>query len=90
MNKEETLKNIDAKWDDWYVKGLGDFIKVPNLSPNYDADFMTNGLIQDAMKLVDDYVNALDLKGMTKHEFTPEGKSPMVVYVVEPTGGSTQ
>lgn len=87
LNKEETLKNIDAKWDDWYVKGLGDFIRIPNLSPAYDSEFYTNGLIQQAMELVDDYVNKLEIEGITKHVFAPEGKSPLIVYVVEPTQG---
>ena len=45
LNKEQTLKNIEDRWDSWYVKGLGDFIKVPNLTPMVDPDFLTNGLI---------------------------------------------
>ena len=42
LNKDKTLENISAKWEDWYVKGLSDFIRVPNLSPNFDAEFLTN------------------------------------------------
>lgn len=87
LNKDKTLENINAKWEDWYVKGLGDFIRVPNLSPNYDADFLTNGEIEKCMKLVDEYVNMLNIEGLSKHEYKPEGKSPMVVYVVEATQG---
>ena len=56
VNKEATDANIDEKWDDWYVKGLSDFIRVPNLSPNYDAEFLTNGRIEQAMDLVDNYI----------------------------------
>lgn len=56
-DKAATEANIEAKWDDWYVKGLSEFIRVPNLSPNYDADFLTNGRIEEAMTLVDDYIN---------------------------------
>ena len=44
VSKEATLKNIEDKWDDWYVKGLSDFIKVPNLTPMVDENFLTNGL----------------------------------------------
>ena len=57
VKTEETLKNIETYWDDWYVKGLSDFIRVENLSPNYDAQFLTNGLIEQAMELVDNYIN---------------------------------
>ena len=57
VDKAATDSNIEEKWDNWYVKGLSDFIKVPNLSPNYDAEFLTNGKIEQAIKLVDNYIN---------------------------------
>jgi len=72
------------------VKGLSDFIEIPNLSPMFDAEFLSNGEIQKAMVLVENYINKLEIVGMTKHEFTPEGKSPMICYVVDPQGGSTK
>jgi len=46
VNKEATLKCIEDHWDSWYVKGLSDFIKVPNLTPMVDSEFLTNGLIE--------------------------------------------
>ena len=76
---------MEAKWDDWYIKGLEDFIRVPNLSPAYDAEFLTNGKIEQAMAVVDDYINRLEIEGISKHSIIQEGKSPMVVYVIEPT-----
>ena len=59
VSKEATQKNIEEQWDSWYVQGLSDFIKVPNLTPMVDPDFQTNGLIEQAMACVDDYVNKL-------------------------------
>lgn len=81
---------MEDRWDDWYVKGLSDFIAVPNLSPMYDKDFFTNGLIQQAAECVDGYIKQLDIKGMARHDFIPEGRPPLIVYVVEPSGGSTK
>lgn len=69
VDKTKTDANIDAKWDDWYVKGLSDFIRVPNLSPNYDADYLTNGLIEQSMDCVDNYVNQLQIEGLSKKIF---------------------
>jgi len=90
VNKDSTEANIDAKWDDWYVQGLSDFIRVPNLSPNYDADYLTNGRNEQAMELVDNYINQLQIEGLSKQVFQLEGTVPMVVYVIEPTQGSTK
>jgi len=40
--------------------------------------------------LVDDYVNELKLEGLSKKTFQPEGMPPLIVYMVEATGGSNQ
>ena len=69
MNKDKTLKFVESKWENWYVKGLSDFISVPNLSPNYDSDFLTNGKIEQAMELVDNYIKELNIKGISKKIF---------------------
>lgn len=90
VNKEQTEAYVESKWDDWYVKGLSDFIRVENLSPNYDAQFLTNGLIEQAMELVDGYINQLGVEGLSRKVFQPEGSVPLVVYVVEPTQGCTK
>ena len=87
MDKTKTLKFVESKWENWYVKGLSDFISVPNLSPNYDADFLSNGKIEQAMKLVDDYINELNIKGISRKVYQPQGSVPMVVYVIEPSPG---
>jgi acetylornithine deacetylase/succinyl-diaminopimelate desuccinylase-like protein len=78
---------VESLWDNWYVKGLSDFIVCPNLSPMFDAEFHTNGRIQEAMVLVEEYINKLEIVGLKKHEFTPEGKPPMQCYVVDAQGG---
>ena len=61
---------------------------MPNLSPNFDAEFKTNGKIEEAMELVDNYVNRLEIEGISKQIYKLEGSVPMVVYVIEPTQGS--
>ena len=85
MNKEATLKVVEEHFDSWYVKGLGDFVRIPNLTPMVDENYLTNGLIEQAIQLVDDYINKLEIKGLSRKVFQPEGKTPLVVYVVEPT-----
>ena len=72
MDKTKTLKFVESKWENWYVKGLSEFISVPNLSPNYDADFLSNGKIEQAMKLVDDYINELNIKGISRKVYQPK------------------
>ncbi len=44
--KDKTNKYLDEHFDSWFVKGLGDFVKVPNLTPMVDPEYLTNGLVE--------------------------------------------
>jgi acetylornithine deacetylase/succinyl-diaminopimelate desuccinylase-like protein len=83
LDAEKTKAFIQDHWDSWYVAGLSDFIRVPNLTPMVDPEFTKNGLIEQAMVCVDEYINKLEIKGMSKKIFQPEGMTPLIVYVVE-------
>ena len=37
------------------------------------------------MEVVDKYINELNVEGIHRHVFHPEGTNPLIVYVVEPT-----
>ena len=56
VDKNQTLANIEKYWDDWYVKGLAAFVRVPNLTPRVNPDFLRDGMINVAIDLVDNYV----------------------------------
>jgi hypothetical protein len=56
MNKEATLKFIEEHYESWYVAGLADFVRIPNLTPMVDAEYATNGLVQQAIDVVDQYI----------------------------------
>jgi len=60
---------IDSHWESWMVKGLFDWIECPNLTPMVDPEYLTNGLVEKAIQLVDDYVNKLDIKGISRKIF---------------------
>ena len=61
MERDTTLKFINEIWEEWYVEGLKAFIRIPNLSLLYDTEFQTNGLIDRAIELVDDYARRLEI-----------------------------
>ena len=55
MEKEATAKFVEEHWDDWYIEGLKAFVRIPNISLLYDPDYLTNGLIEQTVDLVDEY-----------------------------------
>ena len=56
IKKDVTEKLVNKYWKEWYLKGLMDFIRVPNLTPMVDSAYKTNGLLERAIELIDDYV----------------------------------
>ncbi len=45
METKDLSSYVDEHYDSWFVKALGDFVRVPNLTQMADKDFATNGLI---------------------------------------------
>jgi len=90
VDKDATLKVVEANWDSWFIPGLSDFVRVPNLTPMVDAEYLTNGLVEKSMECVDGYINKLGLKGLSKQTFKSESGLPLVCYIVEPTAGVTK
>lgn len=42
------------------------------------------------MEVVDNYINKLEISGIHRHVFHPEGVNPLIVYVVDPSEGATK
>ena len=45
------------------IETLCEYIKIPNVSPTFDAAIMTNGLQEQAAKLLVEWVNKQDVQG---------------------------
>jgi nitroimidazol reductase NimA-like FMN-containing flavoprotein (pyridoxamine 5'-phosphate oxidase superfamily) len=49
-----------------------------------DTTYRTNGLLEKAIELVDQYVQKLEIKGLERKIFHPEDSNPLIVYKIEP------
>ena len=59
QEKNATLKLVEEFWESWYVNGISDFVRVPNLTPMVDENYSTNGLLKQAIDLIQKYVEKL-------------------------------
>ena len=46
LNADTTRAVVEEHWEPFFVKGLGDFIRVPNLTPMVDPDYLGNGKLE--------------------------------------------
>lgn len=63
---------------------LSDFIKIPNQSRAFDAEWATNGLQEKACQLAIDFAKAQDIKGMSIDFIQEEGKTPALLATIDP------
>ena len=58
INKPELTQSfVSDFWESWYIPGILEFVRIPNLTPMVDADYQINGLLQKAMDVVDKFIN---------------------------------
>lgn len=65
------------------LEGLKDFIRIPNLSPDYDPEFLTNGLITKCVDTVKNWVEAQGIKGLTTTVHADPGRQPLLQINIE-------
>lgn len=53
MDSKDTQRFIADLWDTSIVPELVEFIKIPNKSPAFDADWHAHGFMEQAVSLVE-------------------------------------
>jgi acetylornithine deacetylase/succinyl-diaminopimelate desuccinylase-like protein len=82
--------HVDAEWEATVVPTLCDYIKVPNQSPEFDAEWATNGLMEEAMDILVKWVRAQPLEGAAIELMQDAGKTPFLLLDVAATGPAKQ
>ena len=79
---------IATKWDAEVVPLMSEYIKIPNQSPHFDPEYATNGLQEQAMRLLVDWAKKQPLKGMTQELFEEKGKTPFYLMEIQAFDGA--
>ena len=80
---------IGAKWDDEIVPQLVEYIRIPNKSPMFDADWKANGHMDAAVKLMESWARAQAIPGLQVEVVELEGRTPLIYVEVPATGPET-
>jgi len=70
------------------IPSLQEFVRIPNLSPAYDPDWETNGLLDKVATHAVDWINAQGVEGCTVELLKDPGFSPFVIAEIGGTQGS--
>lgn len=86
MNFEQLSAFVSAKWDDDIVPRLVDYIRIPNKSPMFDADWQKHGYMDQAVELLAGWAKAQSVPGMTVDVVRLEGRTPLIFIDVPGQG----
>jgi acetylornithine deacetylase/succinyl-diaminopimelate desuccinylase-like protein len=69
---------VGTKWDDDIVPQLVEYIRIPNKSPMFDAEWVQHGYMDDAVRLMEAWAKAQPIPGMQVDVVRLEGRTPLI------------
>ncbi len=89
MDSNRIERYVAGKWDDEIVPQLVEYIRIPNKSPMFDADWVKNGYMDDAVKLMEAWARAQSIPGMHLEVVRLAGRTPLIYIDVPASGPET-
>ena len=78
MDTKKISQFVNGMWDDSIIPELCEYIKIPNKSPAFDADWEKHGYMEDAVALMEKWVRAQPIKGMEVEVLRLPGRTPLI------------
>lgn len=87
MDATRLQQLIDQTWDREIVPQLVEYIRIPNKSPMFDADWVANGYMEQAVDLMVGWVRGQAVEGMHVEVVRLEGRTPLILIEIPGTDG---
>ncbi|HEV7720416.1 MAG TPA: M20/M25/M40 family metallo-hydrolase [Iamia sp.] len=81
---------VDVTWDEEIVPALEDYIRIPNISPEYDPSWAEAGHMDRAVELVRAWLAARSIQGMTVEVVRLEGRTPVILCEIPASDDARQ
>ncbi|HEX7130986.1 MAG TPA: M20/M25/M40 family metallo-hydrolase [Iamia sp.] len=78
---------VDVTWDEEIVPALADYIRIPNISPEYDPGWAEAGHMDRAVELVRAWLAARSVAGATVEVVRLQGRTPVILCEIPGSDG---
>lgn len=82
MDSAATQHFIEELWNASIIPELVEYIKIPNKSPAFDADWESHGYMDDAVALIESWCRRHALPDMSIEVVRLEGRTPLIFMEV--------
>jgi acetylornithine deacetylase/succinyl-diaminopimelate desuccinylase-like protein len=89
MNVAANQQFIEDKWDHSIVPALIEYVRIPNKSPLFDADWQKNGFMQQAVTLMTDWCQQQAVPGMILEVVQLENRTPLIYLEIPGASADT-
>ena len=86
MQADQISEFVDTKWEAEIVPQLVEYIRIPNKSPMFDADWVANGHMERAVTLMEAWARAQPIPGMRLEVVRLEGRTPLIFIDIPASG----
>jgi acetylornithine deacetylase/succinyl-diaminopimelate desuccinylase-like protein len=76
--EHKVMDFVAEKWDREIVPQLSTYIKIPNKSPLFDAQWQEHGYMDEAMSLMESWVREQPIAGMRVERIQLPGRTPLL------------
>ena len=80
---------VAGKWDDEIVPQLVEYIRIPNKSPMFDAQWVEHGYMDQAVALMEGWARAQAIDGMQVEVVRLEGRTPLIFLDIPAANGGS-
>ena len=78
FNAQKLREFIDAQWQEEILPSICEYIKIPNKSPHFDANWQEHGYMEQAVKHIADWCQAHAPKAMKLEVLRLPGRTPLL------------
>jgi acetylornithine deacetylase/succinyl-diaminopimelate desuccinylase-like protein len=89
MDASKIESFVSAMWDEQIVPQLVDYIRIPNKSPMFDADWVKHGYMDQAVALMERWAGAQPIPGMQLEVVRLEGRTPLIFLEIPASNGGS-
>jgi acetylornithine deacetylase/succinyl-diaminopimelate desuccinylase-like protein len=85
MEQQAIEQHVVRFWDEQILPALIEFIRIPNESPGFDAEWEAHGHMQRAVELVTAWIERQAVPGLTLQVFKDGTRTPLILAEVPGT-----
>ena len=90
IDQQQLTQFIHMTWDDSILPTLHEYIRIPNKSPHFDADWAVHGHMEAAAQLLFDWASNRHLQGFSQEIIRLPGRTPLLLCEIEAQGNDAQ